>query len=198
MFPQILQQMEDVERSCDVSQRMAKGPSRFCLILTQNDLILNRTLFCNLFTIEGKAILHIVDRDTNFNAAAFLNAMNSEEVWKVYQTIWSNRYAGHPVELHVDSGPPFVSNRFRNPCQLVGISLNICGVESHNSIGVGERYHSFLRIIYLKVAREHPNINNGAALEIAVRVLNDTAGPNGLLQTLLVFGLMPQMPIRHM
>ena len=196
--PQILQQLEEIERSCDVCQRMAKGPNRFRVTLPQNDIIFNRTLSCDLFTIEGKITLHIVDRDTKFNAAAFLNAKTSEEVWKVYQTIWSNRYAGHPVELHVDSGPQFVSNRFRNLCQLAGISLKISGVESHNSIGVGERYHSFLRRIYQKVIREHPNINNDAALEIAVRVLNDTAGPNGLVPTLLVFGVMPRMPIRPM
>ena len=92
----------------------------------------------------------------------------------------------------------FVSNRFRNLCQLDGISLKISAVESHNSNDVGERYHSSLRRIYQKVVRKHPNINNDAALEVAVRVLNDTAGPNGLVLTLLVFGVMPRMPIRPM
>lgn len=174
---------------------MAKGPGRFRIRLPSGEIIFNGTLCCDIFTIEGNTILHIVDRDTKFNAATFLNAETSEEVWKMYQTIRSNRCTGHLVELHVDSRPQFISNRFRNLCQLAGISLKISGVESHNSFGVCERYHSYLRRIYRKVVGEHPSTNNDAALKIAVRVLNDTAGPNGLVPTLLVFGLMPQMPI---
>lgn len=33
-------------------------------------------------------------------------------------------------------------------------------------------------------------------LEITVKALNNTAGPNGLVPTLLVFGIIPRLPVR--
>lgn len=97
--------------------------------------------------------------------------------------------------MHTDMGPQFRSTKWRNLCQLHGIKLTRSGVEHHNALRVGERYHTFLRQVYRKVKAEHPDFSKMEILEIAVKVVNDTAGPNGLVPTLLVFGVMPRIPI---
>lgn len=39
--------------------------------------------------------------------------------------------------------------------------------------------------------KELPDISPKAALQMAVKAVNDTAGPDGLVPTLLVFGAYP-------
>lgn len=77
---------------------------------------------------------------------------------------------------------------------MARIEIKTSGIESHNALGFGERYHSYLRTIYRKVCAEHPDLNSENALSVAVHAMNNTSGPVGLAPTLLVFGIVPQMP----
>lgn len=61
---------------------------------------------------------------------------------------------------------------------------------------MGERYHSFLRRIFIKVKTVTSNLSAKQALPLSIKAINDTAGPNGLIPTHLVFGVMPQIPIK--
>jgi len=51
-----------------------------------------------------------------------------------------------------------------------------------------ERYYSPLRYIYHIIITELPDINKDIALQMAFKVINNSAGPNSLIPTLLVFG----------
>lgn len=68
------------------------------------------------------------------------------------------------------------------------------GIELHSSIGVGEKYHGPLRRVFLKVSDEHPTLDPATILRLALKGCYDTLGPNGLVQTLLVFGALPSLP----
>ena len=78
---------------------------------------------------------------------------------------------------------------------MTGIRQNLSGVQSRNALGFGERYHSFLRQIYRMVRHDHPNLDKSYTLSLSVMAMNDTAGYHGLVPTLLVFGVMPRIPI---
>ena len=69
--------------------------------------------------------------------------------------------------------------------------------EAYNALSVGERYHAPLRRIYLKIRLQYPTLEKDVALTIALMGLNNTAGPEGLTPTLLVFGTVPRLPIGH-
>jgi hypothetical protein len=75
-----------------------------------------------------------------------------------------------------------------------GIDFITSGVEAHFSLGIGERYHAPLCNIYNKVLLDHPNLTQSKALALGSKALNDTAGPNGLTPTRLVFGVSPRLP----
>lgn len=77
--------------------------------------------------------------------------------------------------------------------QASGIKLQPSGVESHNSLGVGERYHFFLRRIFNKVKTDTPKMSGKQALSLSI---NDTPGPDDLVPTLLFVGVMPRLPIK--
>lgn len=77
---------------------------------------------------------------------------------------------------------------------MVGTELQLSGVESHHLLGLGERYHAPLRQVYLKIRHEHPEVDKITALRLSVKALNDTMGPEGLVPSLLVFGVLPRFP----
>jgi len=65
-------------------------------------------------------------------------------------------------------------------------------IEAHHSIGKVERYHAPLRRAY-EIIREETGAEPEVALQLAVKAINDTAGPDGLVPTLLVFGAYPRI-----
>ena len=54
-----------------------------------------------------------------------------------------------------------------------------------------ERYHGPLRRIYYIITFEILGINKDIVLQMAFKVINDSAGLDGLILTLLVFGTYP-------
>ncbi len=77
---------------------------------------------------------------------------------------------------------------------LHGIEMQLSGVERHNSIGSGERYHAPLRCVFDVVRKSYPKLNPEIALCLAVKGINDTIGPENLVPTPLVCGSMPSFP----
>ena len=75
---------------------------------------------------------------------------------------------------------------------MSGVKLRLSGVESHNSLGVGERYHHFLRRVIRKVRSPDSDISFNDALGLAMKAMNDTAGPKGLVPSLRVIDVMPR------
>ena len=76
----------------------------------------------------------------------------------------------------------------------MAISTKSVPVEAHWSVGLVERAHPVLWRAYQIIREESSNsISKDIALQMAVKAINDTAGPGGLIPTLLVFGAYPRM-----
>ena len=66
-------------------------------------------------------------------------------------------------------------------------------VKAHNSVRIVEHYHGPLHHIYHIIITELPDISKDVALQMAFKAINDSAGPNSLTPTLLVFGAYPHI-----
>ncbi len=66
-------------------------------------------------------------------------------------------------------------------------------VEVHNSIRLVEHYYVPLRRTYNILLKELLDLLKEERLQIAIKAVNDTAGPDGIVPTLLVFGAFPHM-----
>jgi len=143
--------------------------------------------------LDSKAVLHVVDIDTHFNSASFLQGQTVEHVWDAFLSCWTTLYTGHPEKVRVDQGSAFTSLRWTRLCDKVGIEVKESGIEHHNALGSGERYHDPLRRVFKKIRHETPELDRTIALRIAVKALNDTMGPEGLVPSLLVFGCLPRL-----
>ena len=81
---QLLQDLDSINSTCDTCQREASSPHRFRVSLSHGDVIFNRENCLDLMKINGKQILHVVDRDTRLSAAAILQGESTKDVWRCY------------------------------------------------------------------------------------------------------------------
>lgn len=88
-------------------------------------------------------------------------------------------YVGYPDTLALDQELQFRSFEWLNLASAAGISIQPSGVESHNAIGVGQRYHAYLRRIYSKVRSSEPLLPLKISLALSIKASNDSAGPSG-------------------
>jgi len=75
----------------------------------------------------------------------------------------------------------------------MAIEIKEVPVEAHNSIGKVKHYHTPLQQAYDIILSELNGSSKDLILQMAVKAVNNLAGPNGLVPTLLVFGAYPCM-----
>lgn len=75
-----------------------------------------------------------------------------------------------------------------------GVTLQLSGVEAHNSLGNGERYYDPLRRAYVLPAKNTPPMSKNLFLRYAVNGVNSTANIYGLVPSLLALGVVLSFP----
>jgi hypothetical protein len=87
-----------------------------------------------------------------------------------------------------------VGSKFVNNAKIIAIEVEKILVEAHHSIGKIEKYHAPVKRVFEVIIADLGNtITPEHVLQMAVKAVNDTAGPNGLVSTLLVFGIFPRI-----
>ena len=144
--------------------------------------------------LSSKPVLHVVDSSTAFQGARFLSAISAKETWQALRMLWIDTYQGPPDIITHDAGTNFASAEFRAEAKIMGVTCKQVPTEAHWSVGKIERYHAPLHrawdILHAELAG---TTSDEAILQMAVKAVNDTAGPDGLVPTLLVFGAYPRM-----
>ena len=183
-----------ITKFCHQCQMHNNAPGRFKFTL-RDDMEFNYQVLVDIMFINEKPVLHILDMATSFQAARFLRNMTAKEVWDTLRIAWIDTYVGPPDTIVTDAGTNFTSQEFKTNARIMAIELEEVPVEAHNSIGKLERYHAPSRRAYKVIAADlqGQSINNEAILQMAVKAVNDTAGPDGLVPTLLVFGTYPRL-----
>lgn len=69
------------------------------------------------------------------------------------------------------------AKRFRDLATAYGISSQFSGAQSHNALGVGEKYHELLRQVFRILRQRHPAIEPEVMPRYAVMNRNDIMGP---------------------
>lgn len=174
-------------RTATSAQSHAGAPGRLCVALPPGDMVFNRTVLIDLIYWDGRSLLYAVEKDSLYSATSFCRGQSHEDLWQRFLTLWVHAYASHPQVMHTDQAPPFQSAAWEALTDSASTELVHSGIESHNALGVGERYHSFLRPIYRKVWLAHPTLSQEMALSTATATMNQAPGARGLIPTLLIF-----------
>ena len=189
--------LESISQGCKSCQRNAPATRRFKISIGTGALRFNNIVAVDVMYIDGRPVLHVVDEATHYASACFLKKMTAEETWKSFLRCWSRVYVGPPDKLRVDQGSNFVAKSFLDSAQADGIEVIPVAVESPSSMSHVERYHAPLRLAYTRIRDDLPRSETDAeCLQLAVKCINDTVGPEGLCPTMLVFGTIPRPPRR--
>src|SRR5216117_3032892 len=104
-------------------------------------------------------------------------------------------YLGPPDYIVHDTRKNFVSKEFQQHTTVMAVLTKSVPVKAYWSIGLVERAHLVLQRAYKIITEElqGQGTTKEINLQIAVKAVNNTAGPDSLVPTLLVFGVYPQM-----
>lgn len=190
--PGTMRTIEAISSQCTTFQYHSPRPLRFSATIP-GVIMFNRLLIIDQMWIQKRPILNVVDVDTRYSAASFLDGESTEDVGEPSLLCWVSTYMGYPDIVKGDSGSVFTSRKWNKLADNVGVAIEITPVESSNSTGVGERIHDPLRRIYHKIHRDHPGHRKELILALAAKAMNDTIGPEGLVPSLLVFRTIPRV-----
>ena len=153
----------------------------------------NYSIIVDIFFISGQPVLHVVDEATRYQAGRWLQNISAKTTWDTLRMCWIDTYLGPPDQITTDAGKNFASKEFNQLATTLSTKVKIIPVKAHNSIGIAERYHGPVRQAYQIIVVEIRDIDKDMALQMAFKAINDSAGPDGLIPTLLVFGAYPRM-----
>jgi hypothetical protein len=186
------QAIEKLTKFCHYCQMNSKSPGRFKFTL-KDEYEFNYSVIVDIMYLTGKPVLHVIDEATAFQAARFLLTISAKETWEQLRYCWIDVYQGPPDVVITDAGKNFASEEFRQSARALDVKVKEVPVEAHNSIGKVERYHAPLRRAFQILSQELPDLQKELLLQMAVKAINDSAGPDGIVPTLLVFGAYPRI-----
>ena len=82
-------------------------------------------------------------------------------IWDRILNFWATGYTGFRLKFVAHQGSLFQKS-FAELSAPLDVKVFKKGVQSHNSLGVGERYHGPPRYKYLKLRDEHPSVDQKA------------------------------------
>ena len=163
--------------------------------MPDDEVVFNHEVAIDLFWVAGNPVLHVVDTHTGYQNVALPKSLTAQHVRDAFLEAWFTVYVGIPHRIRADQGSGFTSKFWDNITAIHGIDLQLSGTESHNSLGIGERYHAPLRRIFRVIRAQYPKIDPEIALRLAVKAANDTLGPDGRVPSRLVYGVDPALQV---
>lgn len=136
-----------------------------------------------------------MDRGNRYSFAKFVENESSEHIWDLIVDLWITVFTGYPNIIAHDEGPQFTAKHFQASCSQIGIISKETPTQSQSSLSICERYHSIIRKVYNKLKEDFPTQKKHHRLSLAVHAANNTAGPEGLTSSILVFGAVLRIPL---
>lgn len=98
-----------------------------------------------------------------------------------------DQYLRPPDMITHDAGTQFTPLEFKKSAKVISIDVKETPIKVQNSTGKVEKCHGPLRRCF-EILKDEINAPDHVILQIAIKAINDTAGPNELVPTLLIFG----------
>ena len=108
---------------------------------------------------------------------------------------WVTVLTGYPYIISHDQGPQFTGEHFQVMCSQLGIPSKATPTQSDNSLSLCERYHSFVKRVCEKLQNDDPDQDKHQRLPLSAHAIKNTAGPDGLTPSILVYSAVPRIPL---
>ena len=110
----------------------------------------------------------------------------------IHPVLLGNTLYWQPHKFMIDQGSQF-QKTLAELASLHDVTVEQTGTQSHNPMGIGERYHAPLRDTYLKLRQDHPNMDPDHILAIDAKAINDILGSEDVVPYALVFEEFPPL-----
>lgn len=132
--------LEQITRASDECRNYSVKPFRLRAALPPEPVIFNHEIVLELIWLDGQPVLQIVDTHIQFQNAIVLKIKSTRDVWDAFIEGWASVYICYANCMRVDEESSIVPKCCEAMASADVFELQASGVESHNSIGNGERY----------------------------------------------------------
>ncbi|CAH2228132.1 jg21786 [Pararge aegeria aegeria] len=178
-----------VINSCEPCRKMKydRNPIKPMLQLTQTQDAPFQEIFIDLFSIEGKYYLTLVDAFSKLGQAIEISNRSTPEVVRALIKYFS--FYSVPRKLTSDPGSEFNNEFMRELTAMYKIELHITTPNNPNSTGIVERFHSTIIEIYRLAKYEHKFTDAASVMTYSLVAYNHTIhSATGLTPFEVVFG----------
>lgn len=178
-----------VINSCETCKKLKydRKPLKPVLQLTQTQTKPFAEIFIDLFSVEGKYFLTIIDAFSKLGQAFILSNRSTPEVVRALIKFFS--FYGVPNRISADPGTEFNNTLLKETLQFYKIDLHIGTAHNPNSMGLIERFHSTILEIYRIAKYEHLITDAADVMTYAIMSYNQTIhSTTGLTPFEVVFG----------
>lgn len=163
-----------VINSCDACKKMKydRKPIKPTIELTQTQSSPFQEIFIDIFSIENRSYLTIVDAFSKLGQAIEIENKSTPEVVRALIKYFS--MYGVPTKISSDPGSEFNNNLMKELVEMYKIDLHICTPNNPNSTGIVERFHSTIIEIYRLAKYEQKCTDAASIMTYAVMAYNNT------------------------
>lgn len=193
-----LQTLQAIESHCQQCQSFGPSPRRFKFNI-RDDIEFNHSIYLYIFYLKSRyeqssiPVLHFVDEATRFQAQFRLSDLRAGSIWSSLRGSWIDAYLGPPDVFVHDSGSNGLARFFQADADILSISCKAVSIEAANAMTNVERFHQPVRQAFGIIEAECPSLSFDDCLQTALKSVNDSVDPEGLVPTLLVFGGYPRL-----
>lgn len=183
------QTVTSIINTCETCKRMKydRRPFKPKLQLTQTQTKPFQELFIDLFSIEGKYYLTIIDSFSKLAQALEIPDRSTPEVARALIKYFS--FYGVPSKISSDPGSEFNNKLMKELLSFYKVDIHIGTPNNPNSMGLIERFHSTILEIYRLAKYERKFTDAATVMTYAIMAYNDTIhSVTGLTPFEVVFG----------
>jgi hypothetical protein len=184
--------IEHLIKFCHHCQMHEKFSDRFIFSIKNEDIQFNYSIVIDILYMKWKSannhkfVLHIMNETIRFQTNRWLKDISARHVWDQFRTCWIDIYLKSSDLITIDVDKQFVARDFKQYADNMRITIKTVLVETHHSIKMMKRYHDSLRRIYSIITIEISGIDLELVLQMTFKAINDSAGFDDLIPTLLV------------
>ena len=134
------QALQYLTKYCEQCQKHVWLPGRFAFNL-KDYLDFNYNIIVDIMYIEGKSVLHPVDKTIHFQAGRWLKNVLAQHVWNQLRLCWIDTYFRAPDLITDNAGKQFMAKEFKQDVANIGIIVKNTLVEANHFIGMVKHYH---------------------------------------------------------
>lgn len=178
-----------VINACEACKKMKydRKPLKPVLQLTQTQEAPFQEIFIDLFSIESKYYLTLIDAFSKLGQCLEISNKSTPEVVRALMKYFS--FYGTPKKISADPGTEFNNDLMREFLALHKIDLHIGTPNNPNSMGLIERFHSTIIEIYRLAKYEKKCTDAASVMTYSVMAYNHTIhSATGLTPFEVVFG----------